>query len=409
MAYQTIVIGGGPAGLFAAMQAANHGGKVLLLEKNKRLGKRLLASGGGMCNYTCADHIKTFLTAYGDNGSFLRKALYGFNNEKLMDFFIKRGNKPLIREDGKVFSGTEKAIDLLNIMVEECRCREVTIRTECTVREIKVTEDGFDVWCYGQQYHARTVVIASGGASRKGLGGTLDGCELARSLGHHIIQTRPSLTPVMIKDWKMNDLAGLSFETIMITLWRNDRKIAKYQDDLVITHHGLSGPVILNGSRWMQADDTLEVNFIGMPYERCMQQVKELLNKYSKRTLLNVLYDLDVPKRLVAKLCNINDINPNQQSANVSKVTIKKICTMLCQHRMQIQELEGYERAMTMAGGVDINEIDPKTMQSKKVSGLFFAGEVMNIDGDTGGYNIQAACSTGYLAGTSCAVYESKL
>jgi predicted Rossmann fold flavoprotein len=404
--YQTVIIGGGPAGLFAAIQAANSGGKVLLLEKNEQVGKRLLVSGGGMCNYTRTETIKAFLQAYGDHGNFLRKALYGFNNQHLMAFFEGRGNTPLIREDGKVFSGTEEASDLVTILIEACNRQGVTIRTERTVRVIEPTEYGFDVLCYGERYQTKTVVIASGGSSRKILGGGLDGCKLAESLGHSIVESRPALTPVIIDNWQMKDLAGLSFQDMTIRLLRDDKKVAEWRGDLLMTHAGVSGPVILNGSRWMREQDVLECNFIGRPYDQCMEQVKMALDSNKKRTVINNLNTLEVPKRLTVKLCEINGVDMQQQSANINKATIKKIAMMLSQYRMKIQELEGMDRAMVMAGGVDINEIDAKTMQSQKVPGLFFAGEVMDIDGDTGGYNIQAACSTGYLAGMSCAAYD---
>ncbi len=398
MVYHTVVIGAGPAGLMAAIQAAE-GGRVLVLEKLERPGARLLASGGGMCNYTRSHSIKEFLPAYGEKGRFLRKALYHFNNEMLMTYFKQRGYVPTIREDGKVFSGTLQASDLLSILLSDCREKGIDVQCQSPVKQLQSEAAGFTVHTDKEVISARSVVLASGGKARAVLGGGSDGLRLAHALGHRIVPPRPALSPVRIKQWSGSDLAGQSFAQVPIRVMRGGREALKLCGDLLITHEGLSGPAILNLSGGLKADDRLIINTLSISAEQCAGTIQALLRASPKKTLGNILQELPLPKRFILKQIEASGLQRDLQGAQVSKSMVNTLSRLFCEWELEIDAIEGYNKAMAMAGGIDTAQIDPATMQSTLIRGLFFAGEVIDIVGYTGGYNIQAAFSTGYLAG----------
>lgn len=405
--YDVIIIGGGPAGLFAAIMCANKKQRIALIEKNKSCGRKLLMAGAGKCNITQAGDIHHFLTCYGANAKFLKHALLSFQNEDLLNFFRKRGLEFITTEKGKVFPKSLKSQDVLNVLLEECRRRSIEIHYESAVESLVKEEDLFHLQTAKGTFESPVVVVATGGLSYPHTGSTGDGLVWAKTLGHKIVPTKPALTPLKIKNYELSDMSGTSFEELSYTLWRGGKKIGAYQGDFLLTHTGVSGPGIINNSRYMQSGDVIKCNFVGAEsIDEFRSQLTKKLNNGGKTLVKSMVRELNLTKRFADKLLELCGIDENLKCAELNKVTRQKLLTTLTEYEMEVKELGGYHVAMVTTGGVSLKDIKQKTMESKKISNLYFIGEVLDIDGDTGGYNIQAAMSMAYIA--SKAINETK-
>lgn len=397
--YDVIIIGGGPAGLFAAIMCANKKQRIALIEKNKSCGRKLLMAGAGKCNITQAGDIHHFLTCYGANAKFLKHALLSFQNEDLLNFFRKRGLEFITTEKGKVFPKSLKSQDVLNVLLEECRRRSIEIHYESAVESLVKEEDLFHLQTAKGTFESSVVVVATGGLSYPHTGSTGDGLVWAKTLGHKIVPTKPALTPLKIKNYELSDMSGTSFEELSYTLWRGGKKIGAYQGDFLLTHTGVSGPGIINNSRYMQSGDVIKCNFVGAEsIDEFRSQLTKKLNNGGKTLVKSMVRELNLTKRFADKLLELCGIDENLKCAELNKVTRQKLLTTLTEYEMEVKELGGYHVAMVTTGGVSLKDIKQKTMESKKISNLYFIGEVLDIDGDTGGYNIQAAMSMAYIA-----------
>ncbi|MGC9514033.1 aminoacetone oxidase family FAD-binding enzyme [Methanocrinis sp.] len=403
-----IVIGAGPAGLFCAASASGDGVKVLVLEKKRSPGRKLLVSGSGRCNITHDGEIRSFLDHYGDAGRFLRPALLGFTNRDLVAFFEDRG-LPMIRmEGGKLFPETQRSRDVLEVLVEECEAQKVDIKGGKTVTSVEKLGEGevegggrFLVACGDERHRSRLLVIACGGRSYPATGSTGDGYSFARSLGHSIAEIGPALTPVRIKDYPFSKLAGISLTSASISIFRG-KKVKEQNGDVLFTHQGLSGPGILDLSRSIRAGDVLRVSFVGDKNREDLEQwLRDRSQKDGARNLRSVLADLGLPARLAARVLEIVEIPQDLKCASMTREMRIGLVDRLSGFPLVVEELGGFDSAMVTRGGVSLKEVDSKTMESKLVDGLYFAGEVLDVDGDTGGYNLQAAFSTGILAARS--------
>lgn len=397
--YDVIIIGGGPAGLFAAIMCANKKQRIALIEKNKSCGRKLLMAGAGKCNITQAGDIHHFLTCYGANAKFLKHALLSFQNEDLLNFFRKRGLEFITTEKGKVFPKSLKSQDVLNVLLEECRRRSIEIHYESAVESLVKEEDLFHLQTAKGTFESPVVVVATGGLSYPHTGSTGDGLVWAKTLGHKIVPTKPALTPLKIKNYELSDMSGTSFEELSYTLWRGGKKIGAYQGDFLLTHTGVSGPGIINNSRYMQSGDVIKCNFVGAEsIDEFRSQLTKKLNNGGKTLVKSMVRELNLTKRFADKLLELCGIDENLKCAELNKVTRQKLLTTLTEYEMEVKELGGYHVAMVTTGGVSLKDIKQKTMESKKINNLYFIGEVLDIDGDTGGYNIQAAMSMAYIA-----------
>lgn len=394
----TIIIGAGPAGLFAGCNINN--GKTLILEKNNTPGKKLLISGAGQCNYTHAGDLDDFLNRYGDNGSFLRPALYNFKNSNSIEFFKELGVDSIVREDGKVFPESLKAMDILNALLKKCKQNKVEINYNSPVDSISYNKElvHFTVKSNKERFTSKNVIITTGGSSYPNTGSTGDGFSLAKSLGHTVVDTSPCLTPVNVLNYRFSDLSGLSFRDIRISLWRDNKKIKETIGDVLLTHKNLSGPGILNFSRYIKKNDMLKINFINIKEDELNRIIDNKIKENGKQLVKSIFKDISISKRFVEKIFEINNIPEDVTCSQLSKKVKLSLLKGLCEHSFVVESLGAYHLAMATRGGVSLDEINRKTMQSKIINGLYFAGEVMNIDGDTGGYNIQAAFSTAVLA-----------
>jgi predicted Rossmann fold flavoprotein len=400
-----IVIGAGPAGMFASIKAASMGRRVLLLEKNRSAGKKLLMSGSGRCNITHGGNIKNFFSHYGENDKFLRPALLEFKNTDLVNFLNERGMATVVDENGKVFPESQDSGQVLDILLKECRRQNVIIRFFEPVNSVRKSGGIFEVRAGENIYKSEKLVIATGGRSYPSTGSTGDGYLFARSLGHNIIEPAPALAPVRIRDYPFRLLEGISLYDSFIVLYRQGRKIRQRTGDIMLTRGGLSGPGILDLSRYIMPGDEIKISL--MSHETLKDFREDFpvqISEHGKSKLKNLIDEnYFVPERLLKKVFEMAEVPYEIKSAEVRKNDRQKLIEFLTGFPLQVEALGGYNIAMATRGGVDIKEIDPKTMESRIAANLYFAGEVADIDGDTGGYNLQAAFSTGFMAGKNAA------
>lgn len=401
--FDLIIAGAGPAGLFAAIQAAenNEDKKILILEKNSKAGKKLLITGSGQCNLSHSGEIGDFFDHYGDNHLFLLGALYSFDNQMLLNFFKKRGIKFRTARGGKIFPKSNQAEDILNVLLKEAKKRKISFAYNNAVQKLSynIKEEKFEVITAENKYNSKYFLIAAGGKSFPRTGSTGDGFKLAQNLGHQIIEPRPALAPVIIKDYKFKMLSGISLKSKEISLWRDDQLLKSWQGDLLLTHRGLSGPGIINYSRYFESGDLLKIKLLDYKREELEQMIIKKIEREGRLNLLNLLIKFPLAQRLIEKILKKAAIDGSQNAAQLTKEERTKIIELFLSLDFEIKKIADYNQSMVTAGGIDLQEINPQTMESKLISGLFAVGEVLNIDGDTGGYNLQAAFSTAYLAG----------
>lgn len=395
--FNTIIIGGGPAGLFTAI-SINESQRVLVLEKNDIAGKKLLMAGAGKCNITHSGDIGEFLKHYGDNFRFLKKALRHFTNNNLINFFKARGLSTITDNNGKVFPSTENSKDVLEVLIQACKENKITMRYNEAALTIEKREDRFWVTTKNDEYSCNYLVISTGGNSFPSTGSSGDGYHFAKTLGHTITPIKPSLTPVFIREYKFTEIAGVSLQNKTIYLYRNNKKINEHHGDIGFTHKGLSGPGILDFSRYFENGDTLKVNFINENAEDFRRLFIEASTKEGKISLKRFLKRYEIPESLIKIILAQLHINSNETLATIDKKTRNHLVNAFCEHPFYIEKVGGFKIAMATSGGVALTEVSQKTMESKQTDNLYFTGEVLDIDGDTGGYNIQAAFSTGAAA-----------
>ena len=403
--FDVIVIGAGPAGLFTAITCAGKGLRVCLLEKKATPGLKLLISGTGQCNITHAGPIGDFLGHYGEKARFVRPSLYGFTNSDLVFFFETHGLRLKEVNAGKIFPESLNSKDILRVLINECMKQKVTIVYNSGVTEIAKTADSFEISSSDCQYMAKDVIIATGGRSYPSTGSTGDGYALAQSFGHTIIDVAPSLTPVYIQDYFFSSCAGISLDQATIHLYRKGKKIRQTVGDLLFTHKGLSGPGIIDFSRNILKGDTVKLSLVD--FKNTEEFEKDFLAEVSvngKKLLKNLLTRYEIPERLILAIFELFGISLEIKSADLDKKTRKLIVESLMELPFVVDRLGGFKEAMATRGGVNLSEVNPNTLESRIVKGLYFVGEVLDIDGDTGGYNIQFACSSGVLAGKNIGV-----
>jgi len=407
--YQVIVVGGGAAGMMAAGQAAKGGAKVLLLEKKEHLGRKIAISGKGRCNLTNEENVSDFISHYPGNGRFLHGILRNFDNVALRDFFGSYGVETKVERGGRVFpvsDDAERVVEALKTFLAE---KGVEVRSGITVEEILV-ENGQVKGVRGagqKRYLAPTVIVCTGGSSYPATGSSGDGFRFARKLGHRVITPRPALVPLKTTEEWVKELQGLALKNVEVSLWIAGKKTFTEFGEMLFTHFGVSGPIILTISR--QAGDALragervqlQINFKpALSPEQLDARVQRDFQKYSNKQFKNALDDL-LPQSLIPVMIRLSGINPEGVVHQISREERKRLVGLLQELPVTISDTLPLETAIVTAGGIAVKEINPKTMASKVVEGLYWAGEVVDVDGITGGYNLQAAFSMGYRAGRS--------
>ncbi len=398
----TLIVGAGPAGIAAGIFAlrADPERRVHILERNSQPGRKFLLSGSGQCNVTHGGPIGDFSTHYGDvkKARFVQPALTAFDNGAVMQFFEELGVPLWEREDGKIFPRSLRSRDLLNAMLRDFSQRGGRIETGISVGNVFRTKFEFRIEGESEPdrtnatWFSETLILATGGASYPATGSRGDGFRFAESLGHRIVSPRPALTPIFVRDAAFLDLAGISVRQTKIELQRRQKRIATNVGDVLFTHHGLSGPGILDLSRTIEPGDTIRVALTPDS-----ARVQELLT--GKKTLRHALEPLAIPERLLLRLLETLGIRPETPASEVVREQRKRLQESVAGLPFIVEKLGGWKESMVTAGGVALDEVDRKTMRSRRVPGLSLAGEILDIDGDTGGYNIQFALSSGRMAG----------
>ena len=397
--FDVVVIGAGPAGLFCAIHAAAPGSRVLVLEKMDEPGKKLLLSGTGQCNITHAGEMRDFLARYGDHGKLIKPALFSFTNKALLAFFEERGLPMQAEENGKVFPKSRQSADVLAVLLAECKTKGVKIHCGEPVTAVTRQNAGFELVTPRATYHSTVLVITTGGSSYPKTGSTGDGVRFAQSLGQPVTDTAPALTPLLIKNFPFAALAGISFEEMPFTVWRGGKKVGEYRGDVLFTHLGVSGPGILDASRHILPEDLLRLSFVGTTRrEEFTADISRRVQENRTWNVSTILAGYPVPERLNRKLLKLSDIPEDLKCNHFSAEQRTRLVTNCTEFPMTVTAPGGYAVAMVTRGGVALDGVNLKTMESKNIPNLYFAGEVLDIDGDTGGYNLQAAFSTGFLA-----------
>ena len=408
--YDGIVIGGGPAGMFAAITAARQGKKVLLLERNDRLGKKLLITGKGRCNVTNDCTQQEVLQNTPRNGRFLYSAMTAFPPEKTKAFFEDLGCALKTERGSRVFPVTDKSQSILDCLQKELRRLHVTVKT-ARVRHI-LTEDGHvtGVETQDEKLFADWVILATGGASYPTTGSTGDGYAMAAELGHTIIPAEGSLVPLETAGTDCQEMQGLSLRNVGVKLLNAKGKVL-YKDfgELLFTHFGISGPTVLSASCHLKGEGCRLVIDLKPALEESKLDDRLLrdLDMYQNRTMENALTDL-LPRSMIPVVLRRLDIDPNLQANSLTKQKRRELVQLLKAFCVEITGKRPVSEAIITSGGVKVSEIDPKTMASKKVPGLYFAGEIIDCDAYTGGFNLQIAWATAYAAGMAVSAKEER-
>lgn len=406
MHYDGIVIGGGPAGMFAAITAARQGQKVLLLERNDRLGKKLLITGKGRCNVTNHCGSQEVLQNTPRNGRFLYSAMTAFPPEKTMAFFEEGGCALKTERGNRVFPVTDKAISVLECLQRELRRCHVTVKT-ARVKEI-LTDNGIACGVRTQEGRedSRWVILATGGASYPTTGSTGDGYVMARMLGHTIVEPQGSLVPLETAGSDAQDMQGLSLRNVGVKLLSAKGK-ALYKDfgELLFTHFGISGPTVLSASCHLKGEGCRLVIDLKPALEegKLDERILRDLELYQNRAMENALIDL-LPRSMIPVVLRRLEIDPQMQANSLTKAKRRALVELLKGFSLEITGKRPVAEAIITSGGIKTSEIDPKTMESKKVPGLYFAGEVIDCDAYTGGFNLQIAWATAYAAAMAVSV-----
>lgn len=431
--FDVLVIGGGPAGLMAAGKAAQKGARVALVEKNDRYGIKLLMTGNGRCNVTQdADNMREFSKVF-KNGKFLLSAFGVFGPRNARAFLKKRGVETKVEKNGKVFPKSDQSKDILEALYQYCRENGVTFfNTEEVVDIVAVGNVIEKVVTKKKEISANRYILATGGKSYPHTGSSGQGFVWAKKIGHTVVEPAPALVPIMIEQRWVKDAQGLSAHGVELLVLQDNKKIAKEAGDILFTHFGLSGPLTLNLSRaiarvipdsirnpnidpeinsgrhgYMSVQDDKRIKLaVDFKPELSFQQLDEILQndfaKNASKNLENCLKDFASPK-LLELILNLSGVDVKKHAANISKQDRQKITNLFKKMEMTVEGLFGYEKAMITSGGVATKEIDSQTMQSKIIPNLFFAGEIIDVDGPTGGYNLQICWSTGFVAGENAA------
>ena len=408
--FDVAIIGGGPAGTLAAGRAGEFCEKVILLEKNTRLGRKLLITGNGRCNLTQAEfNIREMVEKFGENGKFLFSSLSAFGVKETIEFFNNRGCKTKTERGDRVFPESDKAQDVLDVLVKYMAENSVTVSCDSGVIDLEKQDNRITRLITNKgEIIAKNYILCTGGKSFPGTGSAGDGFKWVEKLGHHVTELTPSLTALNIKEDWVKSLQGLSLKNIEISVFQNDEKKENIFGEMLFTHFGISGPIILSisknvGKLMKKGKVTLSLDLKpALDFTKLDRRLQRDFLKYQNKIYKNSLDEL-LPQNLIPIIIKLSGIDPDKQVNSITKEERNRLTNLLKSMNMTVISLQGFEHSLITSGGVAIKEIDPKTMRSKLIENLFFAGEIIDVDGPTGGYNLQVCWSTGYVAGENAA------
>ena len=409
---KVIVVGGGPAGMFAAYFAAKNGHKVTLLEQNEKLGKKLYITGKGRCNITNAADMEELFRNVCSNSKFLYSAFYSYTNDQVVEFFEENGLRTKVERGNRVFPMSDRSSDVIAALTKALKSVGVEVKLHTkVVRLLSETEESGQklkgvVLADGTKYLADAVVLATGGLSYPTTGATGDGYRFAEGLKHRIVEPTPSLVPLETKEAWVPELQGLSLKNVAVRIERNGKNIYDDFGEMLFTHFGVSGPMILSASAAIKPEflkEDLQLYIDLKPAldaeqldKRLLREFEEAINKQFKNVVPKLL-----PGKLVPVAIELSGISPDKPVNEITKAERQSFVKLLKALPMTIVGTRGWKEAIITKGGISVKDVNPSTMESKLVQGLYICGEVLDLDAMTGGFNLQIAWSTGYLAGNS--------
>lgn len=407
-----IIIGGGPAGMMAAISASEDGHKVTIIEKMQSLGRKLLITGKGRCNITSSLPIEDFIKNTPGNGRFLYSCYQHFTNEDIIQLLKEQGLEVKEERGNRIFPVTDKSLDVLKCFTQKLKQLNVEIMYNTEVTDILVEQQKVvGVKTKNETLKADKVILATGGKSYPLTGSTGAGYEIAKKLGHTITPIKPSLVPIETYEKSMcQELQGLSLKNVSIKIQDNEKTIYEDFGEMIFTHFGVSGPMILSGSahlvRYKQIEQKLKNKDIklkidfkpALSEEKLEERILRDFDKYKNKQFKNSLNEL-LPQKLIPVIVEKSKIEENKSVNNITKEERRNLVKLLKNFELNLKSFRPIEEAIITSGGINIKEINPKTMKSKLIEGLYFAGEIMDLDSYTGGFNLQIAYSTGYVAG----------
>lgn len=396
---KVVVIGAGPAGMFAAIHAKNKNNQVTILESNERLGKKLAITGKGRCNLTNSKDITDFFDEVNTNKDFLYSAFYSYPNTSLMDFFSK-DIKLKVERGLRVFPSSDSAFDVIDVLRNKIQEKDIQVKLNTKVENIQY-KDKFNIYTNKVSYQADYLVIATGGKSYPKTGSDGSGYLLSKALGHTIVKPIGSLVPIETNEDWIFALKGLSLKNVTLSLWNNNKKLKEEFGEMLFSHYGISGPIALTMSSYIDLDKNYVLKLDLKPaldLDKLDARILRDFEKYKNKDITNAMKDL-LLSRLIPIVLNLAGIDDRKKVNQISKEERKKLGQIIKAIPMSFKSLRPISEAIITQGGVEVNEINPSTMESKILENLYFAGEIIDVDANTGGYNLQIAFSTGYLAG----------
>lgn len=404
--YQVAVIGGGASGMMAAVSAALNGAKVVLFEKNRLLGRKVRITGKGRCNITNACDSDTFFENIPRNSKFMYSAFYNFDNNNLQEFFTNNGLLLKTERGGRVFPQSDKASDVVKVFENLIQKLEIDVVFSCVKSINKKSNNIFDVNCNtGEQFQADAVIVATGGVSYPLTGSTGDGYRFAKYFNHSVTELKPSLVPLVIEESYCSALQGLSLKNVSIKLVYDKSCVYTDFGEMMFTHFGVTGPIILSTSSHMKKLDGYKIFVDLKPAlshknldKRLLRDFSEFINKNFSNSLEKLL-----PRKLIPVIIKLSGIDPFKKINSITKQERINLVNLIKEFPLTVRGLRPIEEAIITSGGINTNEIKPSNMESKLCDNLFFCGEVLDVDAYTGGFNLQIAFSTGYLAGEKAA------
>lgn len=405
---KVVIIGAGPAGMTAAYSASQNGIDVVLVEKNERVGRKLLITGKGRCNITNNCEVEELIANVNTNGKFLYSAFYTFTNDAVMEMFESLGVRLKTERGNRVFPESDRAMDVVDAMARLIKRKNIKLVTGKTVKDIKEKNGKVEsvVLSDGKEIKADAVIIATGGASYQRTGSTGDGYRLAEKLGHKITPLKPSLIGIEIQEDFVHKLKGLSLRNVAINVYgKKNKKIYDDFGEMEFTDYGVDGPIIKSASCIMRdlSKESYKISLDLKPaldHEKLDKRVQRDFQKYINKRFENSLSDL-LPSKMIPVVVELSGIDPATQVNSITKEERRNLVNTIKNIEMHVKRYRPMEEAIVTSGGVKTSEINSSTMESKLVEGLYFAGEVIDVDAYTGGFNLQIAFSTGYLAGMS--------
>ena len=404
---KVLIVGGGAAGMMAAIFAAYNGNEVHIFEKNEKLGKKLFITGKGRCNITNASDMETLFGSVVSNPKFLYSSFYGFTNRDAIDFFERIGVRTKIERGNRVFPESDHSSDVIRGLERELQQLGVAVHLHTDVKKV-CGQEHFEylVLENGTKVYGDACVVATGGYSYRATGSTGDGYRFARETGHCVTELLPALVPLEIKEWYAKELQGLSLRNVAVKVFDGKKQLYNDFGEMLFTHYGVSGPLCLSASSYIGkalSEHELKLSIDLKPAlseeqldQRVLRDFEENRNKQFKNALSGLF-----PSKLVPVMIELSEIDPNKKVNEISKEERQLFVNLIKNFTMTITKLRDFNEAIITQGGICVKEVNPSTMESKKMPGLYFAGEVLDLDALTGGFNLQIAWSTGYAAGSN--------